>query len=263
MTHISEYLPEHAELLMKLAKGKYEEDLPWVTAAGSGAVGHELAKKLVKGKGKVPAAVAATILGTAVGVKGGRSLGEVLDKTAAKEKRKKKSLLGVAARGAAKTAPLAIPSQAISEYMRARLGAGRKAPWRSAGKELLQGGALLGTAGGSYAVGKELWERHKAKKSEKEKGAAAKKKKKEPTEPGSTGKILRTVGTGLAGMATGTLAGYGAGRLAESVAGRMGKKIPMKYVVPAATAAGAGLNLAHSMWKAHEMEALRRAVEGK
>lgn len=178
--HVLEYLPDHAELFMKLAKSSYEEDVPWLTGAGGGAVGHEIAKKLVKGKGQVPAAIAATVLGTALGVKGGRSLGRVLDK----------------------------PSKG------------------------------------------EVKEAHT-------------KKKEKPTEPGSTGKILRTVGTGIAGLTTGTLAGYGAGRLAESAAKRMGKKIPMKYVVPAATAAGAGLNLAHSMWKAHEMEALRRAVEGK
>jgi len=85
---------------------------------------------------------------------------------------------------------------------------------------------------------------------------------KHASEKGSVSKSLGTIGTGLAGMGVGTLAGYGAGKGVEALLRKRGIDIsPRKLMLPA-TIAGAGSGIAYSLWKAHEMEALKRAVEG-
>jgi hypothetical protein len=118
------------------------------------------------------------------------------------------------------------------------------------------GSALVGTGAGVHggeALGK-LIDKLKAKK---EKTA-------EKKDRGSVGRMLRVVGQGAGGLATGILAGYGAGHGIQHLVERAGRKIPksalLTYGIPAA---GGGMGLAHSIWKAREAEELRRAIEGQ
>jgi hypothetical protein len=60
--------------------GKMEKYLPWYGAAGAGAAGHEIGKRLVPGKYRALGAIGGTLLGTALGVHGGEALGKRLDR---------------------------------------------------------------------------------------------------------------------------------------------------------------------------------------
>ena len=87
---IHQYLPQHADQLMKLAKGKHEKYMPWYGAAAGATGAHEgvkaLTKKLPK-KLSIPLSIGGAVLGTAIGVHGGEALGKKLDKRK-KEKEK-------------------------------------------------------------------------------------------------------------------------------------------------------------------------------
>lgn len=72
------------------------------------------------------------------------------------------------------------------------------------------------------------------------------------------GQRAKLLGSGLLGMGVGTLAGYGAMELANrSYPGGL-QASALNKAVPVASA---GAGLMYSLWKAREMEKLRRAVK--
>ena len=78
--------------------------------------------------------------------------------------------------------------------------------------------------------------------------------------------VAKIMGTGALGMGVGTLASFGGLELADRVLGgggaassRTGIPVPvMNKLVPIV---GAGAGLTYSLWKAREMERMRRAVQ--
>jgi len=68
---------------------------------------------------------------------------------------------------------------------------------------------------------------------------------------------------GVAGMGTGTLAGFGAVQLANKAYKHFaGKNIPAAVLLAGAPIVGGGLGLAYNLAQAHQMEAMRRELEG-
>lgn len=80
----------------------------------------------------------------------------------------------------------------------------------------------------------------------------------EEKKPSKAGRIAKTVGSGLAGMGLGYLSGAGATHLADKAFG----PIPSSALMGAVPVLGAGAGLAYSLYKAHEQEEMRRALEG-
>lgn len=73
----------------------------------------------------------------------------------------------------------------------------------------------------------------------------------------------KAVGIPLLGFTGGTVAGFGAGHLADTIHQKlMGSPIPSSYLAAVAPTLGAGLGLAYGLYKAHEMEELRRVIQG-
>jgi hypothetical protein len=74
---------------------------------------------------------------------------------------------------------------------------------------------------------------------------------------------LKAVGLPLLGWTGGTVAGFGAGMLADTISQKlMGHPIPLSYLKAVAPALGGAAGLSYGLYKAHEMEDLRRALEG-
>lgn len=74
--------------------------------------------------------------------------------------------------------------------------------------------------------------------------------------------VAKAVGVPLVGLAGGTLGGFGAGLLADKLYQKAtGTKIPAAGLAGASALLGTGLGLAYSMYKAHELEDLRRVFE--
>jgi hypothetical protein len=72
---------------------------------------------------------------------------------------------------------------------------------------------------------------------------------------------LKHVGAGVLGYGAGTAAGKGLGLLAGKV--DRGGLVPGAGIArTVAPLAGAGLGVAYSLWKAHENEAIQRALKG-
>ncbi len=83
-------------------------------------------------------------------------------------------------------------------------------------------------------------------------------------EESSARRIAKTVGTGLLG----TGLGYGAGALSSIALDKIyekatGHRIPPSTLMAAVPVLGAGAGLAYSLYKAHEMEEMRRAIESE
>lgn len=114
------------------------------------------------------------------------------------------------------------------------------------------GGTLLGTAMGVHggeAVGKRL---------DRSKTAAEQEPVKKPWSHAA-----KTVGTGLAGLGVGTLAGYGASKGLQAALRSKGVEVPDSLLTTKVLPlAGGGAGTAYALWKAKEMEELKRAVEG-
>jgi hypothetical protein len=73
----------------------------------------------------------------------------------------------------------------------------------------------------------------------------------------------KAVGVPLVGFAGGTVAGFAGGQLADTISQKlMGSPIPPTYLKAVAPSLGGALGLAFGLYKAHEMEDLRRALEG-
>ena len=79
-----------------------------------------------------------------------------------------------------------------------------------------------------------------------------------PEEKPDWGKRARIVGSGLLGMAGGTVAGYGAGKLLDLL---HGTPIPKAHLNLAAPLVGGAAGLAYNLYKARELEELKRAVK--
>lgn len=79
-----------------------------------------------------------------------------------------------------------------------------------------------------------------------------------PKKKSTIAPALKAVGQGALGLGVGTGAGY-LGMKGLERAGLAGPGT-LPYLIPAA---GAGLGLTYGLWKAHEREALRRAIEGE
>lgn len=74
--------------------------------------------------------------------------------------------------------------------------------------------------------------------------------------------MAKAMGTGAAGMAVGTAAGVGVGELV----GRLyqhayDKPLPSSALQRVVPVLGAGLGLAYSLYKAHELEEMKRVLE--
>lgn len=75
--------------------------------------------------------------------------------------------------------------------------------------------------------------------------------------------VAKTIGSGLLGLAGGTLAGYGAGALANKGYELIqGHPVPGSLLAPTASVLGGAGGLAYALWKAKEQEELKRAFEG-
>ena len=86
----------------------------------------------------------------------------------------------------------------------------------------------------------------------------------EEKEPESkTKRVVKTVGSGLAGMGLGYLTGAGALHVADKLHNKLyGSGIPSNALMPAVPALGALSGLAYTLYKAQEQEEIRRALEG-
>lgn len=74
---------------------------------------------------------------------------------------------------------------------------------------------------------------------------------------------LKAVGVPLVSFSGGTVAGFAGGQLADTISQKlMGSPIPVSYLNAVAPTIGGGLGLAYGLYKAHEMEDLRRAIQG-
>ena len=96
----------HAAVLVKQGRkepGSAEKYLPWYGAASLGGLGSLAAQEAAKKKFKIPAAIAGSLAGTAVGVHGGEALGKFVakrkKKTAAVKEQKPPTISGTIARG--------------------------------------------------------------------------------------------------------------------------------------------------------------------
>lgn len=69
---------------------------------------------------------------------------------------------------------------------------------------------------------------------------------------------LKTLGTSVGGMVLGAGAGLGAAYGAEKL---LGKKMPMRYVVPAAAVLGMGAGLAETAMREKQMQEMRDAIK--
>jgi hypothetical protein len=69
---------------------------------------------------------------------------------------------------------------------------------------------------------------------------------------------VKTLGLSAAGMALGAGAGMGLGYGAEKL---LGKKIPMKYLVPATAVLGAGATWAEEAMRQKQMEEMKDAIK--
>jgi len=86
----------------------------------------------------------------------------------------------------------------------------------------------------------------------------------EPEPKSSTTSALKTIGTGLLGFGTGSLAGAGGALLLDKWhEAATGKKIPLSTIHAAAPIIGGAAGLTYSIYKAREIEELRRAIENK
>jgi hypothetical protein len=78
------------------------------------------------------------------------------------------------------------------------------------------------------------------------------------------GNVLKTIGTGLLGFGAGSLAGAGSAMLVDKWhEAATGQKIPTNTLYKAAPFIGGAMGLAYNLYKAQELEELRRALEGK
>jgi len=85
----------------------------------------------------------------------------------------------------------------------------------------------------------------------------------EPKKPSRALGALKAVGLPLLGFGGGAVAGFAGGQLADTISQKLlGRPIPQSYLDSLTPALGAGLGLTYSLYKAHEMEDLRRALEG-
>lgn len=74
---------------------------------------------------------------------------------------------------------------------------------------------------------------------------------------------LKAVGVPLLGFSGGTVAGLGTGLAADRISQKLlGSPIPESYLKVVAPSIGGALGLAFGLYKAHEMEDVRRAIEG-
>jgi hypothetical protein len=85
------------------------------------------------------------------------------------------------------------------------------------------------------------------------------KEKKSPT-----ARMLATLGIGALGTGIGSVAGYGAGELANRFSQKVrNQPISTSSLMTAAPIVGGAAGLAYSVYKAREMEELRRALEDR
>lgn len=76
--------------------------------------------------------------------------------------------------------------------------------------------------------------------------------------------VAKTVGTGLLGFGAGSLAGAGGAMLLDKWhEAATGQKIPIGTLFKAAPVIGGAFGLAYNIYKARELEELRRALESK
>lgn len=76
--------------------------------------------------------------------------------------------------------------------------------------------------------------------------------------------VAKTMGSGLLGFATGSLAGAGGAYLLDKWhEAATGQKIPVSTLYKAAPLVGGAMGLAYNIYKARELEELRRALANK
>lgn len=86
----------------------------------------------------------------------------------------------------------------------------------------------------------------------------------EPTPAQRAGGVAKTVGTGLLGFGAGSLAGAGGAMLLDKWhEAATGQKIPNSALRTAAPLVGGAMGLAYNIYKARELEELRRVLESK
>ena len=235
---IREYLPLHVDALVKAAS--YEEDLPWYGVTAGGVIGGELGRELAR-KHPVLGTLGGALLGTAAGLHGGKGIGRKIDS----RQRKKTAMVPVTA--------ISVPA-AISSGKAKGFGMANMPMWPQ---------ATMADSGGYFGMGGDLafmlpMSGLGVDMSGRGKPVRVKRASVEEKKPGVIGPASKIIGKGLAGLTLGTVAGYGTGKAVEHLSGR---KIPMKYVTAVPAIAGAGLGIAHSLWKARELEALKRVVQ--
>lgn len=76
--------------------------------------------------------------------------------------------------------------------------------------------------------------------------------------------VAKTVGAGLLGFGTGSLAGAGAGMLLDKAHQAVtGQQVPLGMLAKAAPLVGGAMGLAYNVYKAQELEEMRRALASK
>jgi hypothetical protein len=86
----------------------------------------------------------------------------------------------------------------------------------------------------------------------------------EPSPAQRAGGVVKTVGTGLLGFGLGSLAGAGGAALLDKWhEAATGQKIPLTALHAVAPVVGGAMGLAYNIYKARELEELRRALESK
>lgn len=86
----------------------------------------------------------------------------------------------------------------------------------------------------------------------------------EPTPGQKLRNVAKTVGTGLAGFGAGSLAGAGSAMLLDKWhEAATGQKIPISTLYKTAPIVGGAMGLAYNIYKAKELEELRRALSSK
>lgn len=234
---IFEYLPEQAALLCKVA-GRAPDPRPYIN--------------LVPG-------VAAIGGGITGGMEATGFNGPFMERSAPTG-----SLLGGIARGAAGAGLGSIAGLHVGDFGGAALGA--FAGLGGAGPAFDTEAHMAGGAEGGRAVGRlaggvaGAMKGYRLAMPSQEKTA----EESEPTPGQKVQGVAKTIGTGLAGFGAGSLAGAGGALLLDKWhEAATGQKIPLSTLYKTAPIVGGAMGLAYNIYKARELEELRRALANK